>query len=164
MRAELGATDEILASAVYSQLNADPIYYFRHVDVTVDQGVADLSGYVWSTDAIYQARKIAMNVPGVTGVRTNQLQLERNGKDTGPHRRYRTVGVLLVGILASRGAADFPTSIGAADRPAGPRCRGDQRRGVNEGYLFGTERRSHPFLPPRQREGRQRCRHARWLR
>ena len=86
MRSELGATDEILANAVYSQLNADPIYYFRHVDVRVDSGVADLSGYVWSADAIYAARKIASNVPGVTGVRTNQLQLERNGRDTGPAR------------------------------------------------------------------------------
>jgi len=86
MRTELGATDEILASAVYSQLNADTTYYFRHVDVRVDNGVADLSGYVWSTDAIYAARKIASNVPGVTGVITSQLQLERNGRDTGPAR------------------------------------------------------------------------------
>ena len=86
MRTELGATDEILANTVYSQLNADPTYYFRHVDVRVDNGVADLSGYVWSTDAIYAARKIASNVPGVMGVRTNQLQLERNGRDTGPTR------------------------------------------------------------------------------
>ncbi len=86
MRSELGATDEILANTVYSELNADPLYYFRHVDVRVDSGVAHLSGYVWSTDAIYQARKIAMNVPGVTGVTTNQLQLERNGRDTGPAR------------------------------------------------------------------------------
>jgi hypothetical protein len=82
MRTELGATDEVLANAVYTELNADPVYYFRHVDVRVDNGVADLSGYVWSTDAIYAARKIAGNVPGVTSVRTNQLQLERNGRDT----------------------------------------------------------------------------------
>jgi osmotically-inducible protein OsmY len=81
MRTELGATDEVLANIVYTQLNADPTYYFRHVDVRVDDGVADLSGYVWSTDAIYAARKIASNVPGVTGVRTSQLQLERNGRD-----------------------------------------------------------------------------------
>jgi osmotically-inducible protein OsmY len=85
-RSEQGATDEVLANTVYSELNADPIYYFRHVDVRVDNGVAHLSGYVWSTDAIYQARKIASNVPGVTGVMTNQLQLERNGRDTGPAR------------------------------------------------------------------------------
>ena len=86
MRSDLGATDEVLANTVYSELNADPIYYYRHVDVKVDNGVAHLSGYVWSTDAIYQARRIAMNVPGVTAVRTNQLQLERNGRDSGPAR------------------------------------------------------------------------------
>jgi hypothetical protein len=83
MRTKLGATDEILANTVYSELNANPTYYFRHVDVRVDKGVAHLSGYVWSTDAIYAARRIASNVPGVTGVRTNQLQLERNGRDNG---------------------------------------------------------------------------------
>jgi hypothetical protein len=86
MRSELGATDEILANTVYSELNASPTYYFRHVDVRVDNGIADLSGYVWSTDAIYAARRIASNVPGITGVRTSQLQLERNGRDTGPAR------------------------------------------------------------------------------
>jgi len=86
MRSAQGATDEILANTVYSELNADPTYYFRHVDVRVDNGVAHLSGYVWSTDAIYRARKIASSVPGVTGVMTNQLELERNGRDTGPAR------------------------------------------------------------------------------
>ena len=78
--------DEVLANSVYSALNASPIYYFRHVDVSVDNGVAQLSGYVWSTDAIYEARRIARNVSGITAVRTNQLQLERNGRDTGPVR------------------------------------------------------------------------------
>jgi BON domain len=78
--------DEVLANSVYSALNASPIYYFRHVDVSVDNGVAQLSGYVWSTDAIYEARRIARNVAGITAVRTNQLQLERNGRDTGPVR------------------------------------------------------------------------------
>ena len=88
MRSELGATDEILANTVYSELNADPIYYFRHVDVQVDNGVAHLSGFVWSADAIYQARKIALKVPGVTGVSTNHLELERNGRSggSGPSR------------------------------------------------------------------------------
>jgi hypothetical protein len=86
MRSEFGATDEVLENIVYSELNADPLYYFRHVDVRVDNGVAHLSGYVWSADAIYQARKIARNVPGVTGVSTSQLQLERNGRDSGPAR------------------------------------------------------------------------------
>lgn len=88
IRSELGATDEILANAVYSQLNADPIYYFRHVDVRVDNGVADLSGFVWSTDAIYRARKIASQTPGITRVVTSHLELERNGRSggSGPSR------------------------------------------------------------------------------
>ena len=85
-RAQAGIVDEILASTIYSDLNSDPIYYFRHVDVRVDNGVAHLSGYVWGADAIYRARTIAMQVPGVTGVVTNQLELERNGRNTGPAR------------------------------------------------------------------------------
>jgi osmotically-inducible protein OsmY len=80
------AADEVLANAVYSKLNADPIYFFRHVEVKVDNGVADLSGYVWSTDAIYRARAVTRQVPGVTGVVTSRLELERNGRDTGPAR------------------------------------------------------------------------------
>ena len=79
-------SDEGLTKAVSSALDADPNYYYRHVNVRVDTGVAKLSGYVWSTDAIYAARKIARTVPGVTAVRTSQLQLERNGRDTGPAR------------------------------------------------------------------------------
>ena len=81
-----GSTDELLANAIYAKLNANPTYYFRHVDVRLESGVAHLSGYVWSTDAIYRARKIALKVPGITGVSTSQLQLERNGRDTGPAR------------------------------------------------------------------------------
>ena len=85
--AERGATDLALANAVYAALVADPIYFFRHVDVRVDGGVADLSGFVWSTDAIYRARRIATGVPGVTGVVTSHLELERNGRDSaGPTR------------------------------------------------------------------------------
>jgi osmotically-inducible protein OsmY len=83
VRAEQGATDDVLANAVYASLSADPTYYYRHVDVRVDNGVAHLSGYVWTTDAIYRARTIASKVPGVTGVVTSQLELQRNGRDTG---------------------------------------------------------------------------------
>ncbi len=82
-RAEQGATDEVLANTIYSALNADPTYYYRHVDVRVDNGVAHLSGYVWSAEAIYRARTITSQVPGVTGVVTNQLELERNGRNNG---------------------------------------------------------------------------------
>jgi osmotically-inducible protein OsmY len=71
-----GTTDEALTKAVYSGLNADPNYYFRHVTVTVDKGVATLSGTVDSSAAIYRARAIAGKVPGVTRVVTNHLQID----------------------------------------------------------------------------------------
>lgn len=79
-------SDELLANAVYAKLNADPTYYLRHVEVRLHNGVAQLSGYVWSTDAIYAARRIARSVPGVTGVVTSQLELERNGRSNGVTR------------------------------------------------------------------------------
>lgn len=78
--------DAALANKVYLALNASPVYYFRHVDVRVDDGVANLSGYVWSTDALYAARRIAARVPGVTGVQTGNLELERNGRALGSAR------------------------------------------------------------------------------
>jgi osmotically-inducible protein OsmY len=78
--------DAAVAGHVYAALNADPIYFFRHVDVRVDQGVADLSGYVWSSDAIYQARRIAHKVPGVTQVVSSHLNLEREGLGNGVAR------------------------------------------------------------------------------
>ena len=78
--------DDATAQQVYAALNADPIYFFRHVDVRVDDGVTDLSGYVWSTDAIYRAKQIARRVPGVKRVATNSLELERNGLTRGSAR------------------------------------------------------------------------------
>ena len=78
--------DEFVANAVYSALIADPTYYYRHVDVGVVNGVASLSGYVWTTDAIYRARRIASQTPGVTRVVTTQLELERNGRNNGVTR------------------------------------------------------------------------------
>jgi osmotically-inducible protein OsmY len=75
--------DQALANRVYVALNDDPTYFFRHVDVRVDNGVANLSGYVWSTDAIYRARKIARTVPGINQVVTNNLELERQGRTNG---------------------------------------------------------------------------------
>jgi hypothetical protein len=76
--AEQARTEELTADRVYSALNADPTYYFRHVDVRVDHGVAHLSGYVWSTDALYRAKQITARVPGVSGV-VNEMELEREG-------------------------------------------------------------------------------------
>jgi len=75
---EQARTEDLTADRVYAALNADPTYYFRHVDVRVDHGVAHLSGYVWSTDALYRAKQITARVPGVSGV-VNEMELEREG-------------------------------------------------------------------------------------
>jgi osmotically-inducible protein OsmY len=80
------ATDETLADTVSAALDADPVYFYRHVDVRVEDGVADLSGYVWSTPAIYRARQITLGVPGVRRVVTSQLELERQGFSNGRAR------------------------------------------------------------------------------
>jgi osmotically-inducible protein OsmY len=70
------------AERVYAALDANSIYYFHDVEVEVDDGVAFLRGYVWTTDELYHAQQIARTVPGVTGVR-NEMELERQGNRTG---------------------------------------------------------------------------------
>ena len=40
---EQANADEATADRVYAALNADPLYYYRHVDVRVDDGVAQLN-------------------------------------------------------------------------------------------------------------------------
>ena len=86
-RTQKSDAQDILASYITAQLNADPWNYYRHVNVRVDDnGVVTLSGYVWETQAIFRARTIASQVPGVTRVVTSQLQLERNGRNSGPAR------------------------------------------------------------------------------
>ena len=79
-------SDRTVADRVYAALDADPTYFYRHVDVRVEDGVADLSGYVWTTNAIYRAREIARQVSGVTRVVTSHLELERKGLTKGRAR------------------------------------------------------------------------------
>ena len=74
--------DAATAERVYAALEANPIYYFRDVEVSVDYGVARLSGYVWTTDALYRAQQIARRVPGVTSVQ-DSMELERQGNRGG---------------------------------------------------------------------------------
>lgn len=74
--------DSATADRVYAVLDQNPIYYFRDVDVSVDNGVAELSGYVWTTDAMYRAKEIARAVPGVVAVE-NKMKLEREGNRGG---------------------------------------------------------------------------------
>ena len=81
---EQARAEELTAQRIYAALDADPIYFFRHVDVRVDGTVAHLSGYIWSADALYRAKRIAAQVPGVTRV-VNEMELEREGRRGGGH-------------------------------------------------------------------------------
>ena len=68
--------DRETAKEVYEALAADPIDYFRHVDVTVRDGVVTLSGFVWDPREIYRAQRITARVRGVARV-VDQLELEQ---------------------------------------------------------------------------------------
>lgn len=74
--------DAATAARVTAALDANPIYYLRDVEVSVDNGVALLTGYVWTTDALYHAQQIARGVSGVSVVRSS-LELERQGNRGG---------------------------------------------------------------------------------
>jgi osmotically-inducible protein OsmY len=80
--------DEDTAGRVYTALNADPIYFYSHVDVRVHSGVVHLSGYIWGSDAVFRAKQIAAKVPGVTSV-VNEMELEPQGERSGGHARGR---------------------------------------------------------------------------
>jgi hypothetical protein len=74
--------DRLLSDRVDSALENDPVFFYRHVDVRTDNGKVFLSGYVWSSDAILRAERIAKHVPGVTSV-VDELELERSGSNGG---------------------------------------------------------------------------------
>ena len=74
---ELQANKE-LADRVASALDADKYLFTRHISVRVDSGVVHLEGYVWSPTDIYEAKRVAKRVPGVTVV-VNELELQRKG-------------------------------------------------------------------------------------
>jgi osmotically-inducible protein OsmY len=74
-RAQRGA-DRVTAEQVCDALAADPIGYFRHVDVHFRDGEATLSGFVWEPQEIYRARQLTARVPGVKRV-VNELELEQ---------------------------------------------------------------------------------------
>ena len=80
--AEQERADRATAERVYAALEGNPIYYLRDVEVSVDYGVARLSGYVWTTDALYRAQEIARRVPGVIGIESS-MELERQGNRGG---------------------------------------------------------------------------------
>ena len=62
----------------YSRLESDQSYYYPHVTIRVENGVAHLSGYVWNAQALYHAKDVANKVPGITSV-VDTLEVERDG-------------------------------------------------------------------------------------
>jgi osmotically-inducible protein OsmY len=72
------AADSSIAHQVRVALNSDPQLYARHVDISVNQGVVHLGGYVWAPEDFELARKDAQGVPGVKAVDL-RMQLLRGG-------------------------------------------------------------------------------------
>jgi osmotically-inducible protein OsmY len=73
------AADEQLATRVEQVLLRDQNLYARHVDVDAEYGIVRLSGYVWSTQELYEAERIAATVSGVRRV-DSQLELMVGGR------------------------------------------------------------------------------------
>ena len=71
--------DADLAARVECALLADSAIYARHIDVDVNRGVVRLSGFVWSSDELYEAQRVAARVAGVTRV-VDQLELSVGGR------------------------------------------------------------------------------------
>ena len=71
-------SDSRTAEDIDRRLKSDPYHLFRHVNVTVQDGVARLGGFVYSSDALEKAKQIARETPGVRRV-DNEMNLQRNG-------------------------------------------------------------------------------------
>lgn len=72
--------DAAVADRVSAALQNDPHHFYRHVTVSVTNGVVRLGGLTYSNDAIERAKEIARKTPGVTGVE-DTMQLERQGSN-----------------------------------------------------------------------------------
>ena len=68
------------AQDIDQRLKADPHHFFRHVNVTVHNGVARLGGFVDSEDALAKAKEIAGTTPGISRV-DNEMKVQRNGNN-----------------------------------------------------------------------------------
>lgn len=70
--------DAAIADRVSEALKAEPHHFYRHVTVTVTNGVVQLGGLADSNDAINRAKEIAGRIPGVSRVE-EKIQLKREG-------------------------------------------------------------------------------------
>ena len=78
--------DKVMAERVEAALNADRALFAKHITAHANNGVVRLTGYVWESSDFDEAKFIAAGVPGVTSV-VNDLELNRNGNDSGPIAR-----------------------------------------------------------------------------
>ena len=73
------AADAGLAARVEQALLGDSRIYARHVDVDAERGIVRLSGFVYSGEDLYEARRVAATVPGVLSV-SSELELIIGGR------------------------------------------------------------------------------------
>jgi osmotically-inducible protein OsmY len=73
------AADDATAARVEQALSGDPQIYARHIDVDAERGVVRLSGFVWSSEDFFEAKRVAATVPGVTGV-ISELEMMVGGR------------------------------------------------------------------------------------
>jgi osmotically-inducible protein OsmY len=78
--------DKVMAQRVEAALNADRSLFAKHITAHADNGVVELTGYVWEASDFEEAKFVAQNVPGVTKV-LNILELNRNGDENAPTAR-----------------------------------------------------------------------------
>jgi osmotically-inducible protein OsmY len=78
--------DKETVERVQNALDADSRIYARHISVHADNGVVHLGGYVWNTDDLYEAQRVAETVPGVSEV-VDEMELEREGLGNSPVSR-----------------------------------------------------------------------------
>lgn len=70
--------DKLLETRVEQALNDDKMMLATHIDVSVHDGVATLSGIVFDDWDMRTARRIARRIPGVKRV-VNNLEIEQGG-------------------------------------------------------------------------------------
>ena len=69
-------SDEQLAQSVLQALHADSTLYARHINVRADNGAVTLSGYVWTTEELAQAKQDAQTVEGVKKI-VDRMKVDR---------------------------------------------------------------------------------------
>ena len=76
----------MLARHVYEALNADPLYYFRHISVRADDGVVALTAMCGARTRSTAPGRSRGTFPGVRRVVTTNLELELEGRGNGVSR------------------------------------------------------------------------------